>query len=134
MAQTVAVDLQHDGHRDVQEEEDAGIDVHGPVVLCVESEVERRAVSRLYYILQAEQSGAKHRKHIGKSVHSVAIFTTPPLSYFRHVRPALIYMKGEILEWLIQPMHIHSPKQFAYLFRYLDSFCHIVCYTFSHSK
>lgn len=62
MAQTVAVDFQHDGHRDVQEEENAGIDVHGPVLLCVESEVERRAVSRLYYILQAKQSGAKQRK------------------------------------------------------------------------
>lgn len=46
----------------------------------------------------------RNRKHIGqipfqgKSVHSVAIFTTPPDSYFRHARPTPVYMNGKILE------------------------------------
>lgn len=61
--ETVSVDFQHNRNRDVQEQQNPGIDVHGPVVISVEDQVERRAVSRLYYVIQAKQSGEKHRKH-----------------------------------------------------------------------
>ncbi len=61
MAKTVTVDFQHNSHRDVQEENNARIDVHRPIMLHVEVDVKRRTVSRLYYILQAKHSEAKKK-------------------------------------------------------------------------
>lgn len=62
VAMTVTVDFQQNSHRDVQEEKNARIDVHWPVMLHVEGDVKRRTVSRLYYILQAKESKAENKK------------------------------------------------------------------------
>ncbi len=75
VAKTVTVDFQHNSHRDVQEEKNARIDVHRPVMLRVEVDVKRRTVSRLYYILQAKQSEAK-KKTLKKNIKKMQPFTS----------------------------------------------------------
>lgn len=63
---TMTLDLQDGYYGDVEKKEDAWIDVHGPIMLCVEHEVigVGGAIKRANDILEAKKSEEKKKEKL----------------------------------------------------------------------